>query len=322
MSTELAIIKPDAFDVAWPGQARRAEALTRIWISRQRSPNTQAAYERDIKGWLSYCARIGVEPADIRLAHVDVWIVSQLEHGDVPSTISRRVSAVSSWYKYMIANTADDPLPLAVRNPTVGCSKPDVDQDFSPTVALSHAEADRFIAAADAHSRTASALIRLLLINGLRIGSVISAQVDDLGFDRGHRTLSLIRKGGHRDRVAIPPAVGEAIDAMLAERGNPATGHLFLTRRGKPLYVGWVFRLVKLLGRRAGVPQAEQLSAHSLRATAITELLDSGASLRDAQDFARHADPRTTRRYDKRRGDLDRAGSYILAARYGQRTED
>lgn len=67
------------------------------------------------------------------------------------------------------------------------------------------------------------------------------------------------------------------------------------------------------------MPQAEQLSAHSMRATAITELLNAGVTLRDVQDFARHRDPRTTRRYDKARGNLDRAGSYVLATRYGQR---
>jgi integrase len=105
---------------------------------------------------------------------------------------------------------------------------------------------------------------------------------------------------------------------MLAQRGNPASGLLFLTERGRPLYPAWPFRLLKRLGRIASMPQAAQLSAHSLRATAITELLRV-VPLQDAQDFARHKDPRTTRRYDKARGNLDRAGSYVLAGRYGQR---
>jgi integrase len=73
---------------------------------------------------------------------------------------------------------------------------------------------------------------------------------------------------------------------MLAQRGNPTSGLLFLTERGRPLYPAWSFRLLKRLGRIASVPQAEQLSAHSLRATAITELLNAGVTLRDAQDFA------------------------------------
>jgi integrase len=50
-----------------------------------------------------------------------------------------------------------------------------------------------------------------------------------------------------------------------------------------------------------------------LRATAITRALDLGATLRDVQDLARHADPRTTRRYDRARGELDRSPVYVLA---------
>jgi len=85
------------------------------------------------------------------------------------------------------------------------------------------------------------------------------------------------------------------------------------------VYVSWTWRLVKRLGQMAGVAQAAALTPHSLRSTAITELLDAGVSLRDVQDFARHRDPRTSRRYDKQRGNLDRSGSYVLATRYGQR---
>jgi integrase/recombinase XerD len=250
-----------------------------------------------------------------------MWIRKQLDDGAAAASIARRISAVSSWYKYIIANTAGDPAPLATTNPTVGCARPDVDPDYSPTVGLSRAEADRLITAADNHTVTTSAFVRLLLVNGLRVGSVMDARVEDLGYDSGHRVLSLTRKGGYRDRVAIPPAVGEAIDKMLAQRGNPETGLLFLTERGRPLYPAWSFRLLKKLGSIATVPQASQLSAHSMRATAITELLNAGVSLRDVQDFARHRDPRTTRRYDTQRGNLDRAGSYVLAGRYGQRQD-
>ena len=63
---------------------------------------------------------------------------------------------------------------------------------------------------------------------------------------------------------------------------------------------------------------AEVVEIAADQGDAIPELLDSGASLRDAQDFARHKDPRTTRKYDHGRGNLDRHGSYALAARYGR----
>lgn len=81
-----------------------------------------------------------------------------------------------------------------------------------------------------------------------------------------------------------------------------------------------MFRLVRWLTRRAEIT-ADQLSPHALRHTATTDLLDTGLPLRDVQDFAGHADPRTTRRYDRSRNKLDRRGSYTLAARLA-RAED
>lgn len=87
-----------------------------------------------------------------------------------------------------------------------------------------------------------------------------------------------------------------------------------MTRTGKPLDEPAVFRLVRRLAARAGLANATRLSPHSLRHAAITAALDAGVSLRDVQDFARHADPRTTRRYDRARHSLDRHATYAVAA--------
>jgi len=51
-----------------------------------------------------------------------------------------------------------------------------------------------------------------------------------------------------------------------------------------------------------------------LRHTYVTTMLDAGVSLRDVQIAARHADPKTTMRYDRARKNLDRHPNYILAA--------
>jgi site-specific recombinase XerD len=61
--------------------------------------------------WLAWCADCRISPGDARLAHVDLWIRKQMDDGAADSSIARPVSAVSSWYKYMIANTADDVVP-------------------------------------------------------------------------------------------------------------------------------------------------------------------------------------------------------------------
>ena len=78
-------------------------------------------------------------------------------------------------------------------------------------------------------------------------------------------------------------------------------------QRGRPF--GSVKSKVKTQGQ-----VALDALGHSLRHAAITNALDAGVPLRDAQILARHADPRTTEHYDRARGDLDRHGVHFLTA--------
>jgi site-specific recombinase XerD len=64
--------------------------------------------------------------------------------------------------------------------------------------------------------------------------------------------------------------------------------------------------MVSRIAKVAGIPR--HISPHSLRHAAITNALDAGVPLRDAQILARHADPRTTEHYDRARGNLERHG--------------
>jgi site-specific recombinase XerD len=321
VSAEL-LVRPDTFAIGLPDDTvRRLTDLTEVWLHSFKSQNTRTAYRRALESWITLCAACRTEPGDARIAHADMWIEKQRLAGAADRSIAHRVSAVSSWYGYLIINTAEDPVPLATRNPMKTKAKPKIDPNYTPTVSLDGAEADRLIAAADEDSLVASALIRLLLAEGLRIGSAINAMIPDLGHDKGHRILTITVKGGNKKVIPLPPFVADRIDRMLTARGDPEDGPLFLTTKGRPLYELWVWRLVRRLGRKAGVPQAAKMSPHSLRHTAITEYLASGASLHDAQRFAGHADTRTTQIYDHSKRDLDQHGSYVLAGRYSRRRQ-
>jgi len=232
-------------------------------------------------------------------------------------TVARRLSAIASWYRYLIVNTAPDPVPLIAYNPAAGANRPDVDRDHSPTVGLSRAEADRLIVAADADGLRSSALIRYMLTNAPRVDEACSARIENLGHDRGHRTITTIVKGGHPQRDPLPTATVRAIDAYLASRGNPAEGPLFATRTGRHMTAPGVTALLRRLAKRAGIKSWAQITPHSLRKTAITEALNATGDLRRAQDLAHHADPRTTRLYDTDRGALDGHAAHVLATRYG-----
>jgi len=72
-------------------------------------------------------------------------------------------------------------------------------------------------------------------------------------------------------------------------------------------------RRLRRLAEAAGM-QITKPHPHMLRRTFVTTMLDAGVDLRDAEIAARHADPRTTMRYDRARENLDRHPNYILAA--------
>ena len=74
------------------------------------------------------------------------------------------------------------------------------------------------------------------------------------------------------------------------------------------------YALIRRLAKRAGIAGAARISPHSLRHSFATELLANGVPLQDVQDAMGHADPRTTRAYDRSRHNLDRHPTYTMAA--------
>lgn len=96
-------------------------------------------------------------------------------------------------------------------------------------------------------------------------------------------------------------------------RGERTTGLLVLRPlSGKPINRRDCYRMVIRIATVAGIPR--HIGPHSLRHAAITNTLDAGVPLRDAQVLARHADPRATQHYDRARGNLDRHDVYFLTA--------
>jgi len=123
--------------------------------------------------------------------------------------------------------------------------------------------------------------------------------------------LRIERKGGKRGTAPLAPPVVRSLEAHVGER---TTGPIFTTRTGQRLTRSSAYRLLQRLARSAEIPAAAQISPHSARHAFATLALDAGVPLRDVQDAMGHADPRTTRRYDRSRHSLDRHATYAVAA--------
>jgi integrase len=152
------------------------------------------------------------------------------------------------------------------------------------------------------------------VLNGLRVSEAVAIAGADLDEARGHRLVRIRRKGGALVDVPLAPRTAAALDELRAVVGSGAP-RLFLDGRGAPLDRFDAARVVRRLARRADIAHA--ISPHSLRHTFVTAALDAGVPLRDVQDAAGHADPRTTRRYDRGRYSLDRHATYAVARYLG-----
>jgi len=181
----------------------------------------------------------------------------------------------------------------------------------SPTLGFTHLQFEAMLTASRESGNPADfALVAMLGLLGLRIFEATGADIGDLGEEHGHRVLRVCGKGTKVVLVPLPPAVGRAIDRAVADR---ASGPILLNTRGSRMDRHAATRRLRHLARTAGV-RISRTHPHMLRHTFVTTMQGRGVDPRDVQIAARHADPRTTMRYDRARNNLDRHPNYILAA--------
>ena len=173
---------------------------------------------------------------------------------------------------------------------------------------MDRGELAAFLFTAERTSPMHAALAVLLGLNGLRVSEACGANIEDLGFERGHRTLQIVGKGNKPAGIPLVPRTARTIDLAIGERSD---GPILLRHDGATTRPRTAYRWVRSIGKQAGL---ERIHPHMLRAAFIMAALDAGVPLRDVQIAARHADPRTTTVYDRRRQNFDRHAAYAVVA--------
>lgn len=292
---------PENLPLSAPSPIKSADDVAVAYLAGFKKA-TRDAYTRDLRRWSAHLTSVGVAPLDAHRVHVDSFVREIEAHGSSPATIARRLSALAGYYDYALSEG------LIARSPIARVRRPRT-TDVSPRLGLDRDQVAKLLDCADSSGRRDHALVCLLALSGLRISEALGADVQDLAHQRGHRTIKLRRKGGKSQTVALAPRTAAAVDDLCAGR---VSGPLFMTQGGGRLDRQAAWKTIRRLAREAGTNTP--LSPHSLRHSFVTLSLDAGVSLRDVQDAAGHADPRTTRRYDRGRNSLDRAATYALAA--------
>jgi integrase/recombinase XerD len=208
---------------------------------------------------------------------------------------------VAGFYRYAVEEELLD------HSPAAHVRRPRLDYESHAT-GLDRNELGALLVAAGLGPPAEHALISLLALNGLRVSEATGANIQALGIERGHRTL-ITRKGGKVVTIPLAPRTARTIDLAIGEH---AEGPIFLAPDGRRLDRHGAGRIVRRIARRAGI--TKPVGPHTLRHAFITAALDAGVPLRDVQEAASHADPRTTMRHDRARTSLDRHATYIVAA--------
>ena len=264
--------------------------------------STRKAYDLDLRQWIQWCRSHGLRVFQARRAHIELYARWLEERGRARATVARRLSTISGFYRYCVEEE------LMPRSPAIHIRRPKLNYE-SNAVGLDRNELGMFLVQAGLSGGRDHALACLLALNGLRISEALNSDIEDLGLERGHRTLTITRKGGKIVTIPLAPRTARAIDLYVGERSE---GPIFLNRDGRRrLDRHAATRIVKRLAKHAGIEK--KISPHSLRHSFITAALDAGVALRDVQEAASHADPRTTMRYDRARQSLDRHATYIVS---------
>ena len=142
----------------------------------------------------------------------------------------------------------------------------------SHAVALDRNELGALLAAAGLGPPPEHALISLLALNGLRVSEATGSDIEHLGLERGHRTLTITRKGGKVVTIPLAPRTARAIDLAIGERTG---GPVFLAADGRRLDRHGAGRIVRKTARRARI--GKTVTPHTLSHALITAALDAGS---------------------------------------------
>ncbi|HET6341742.1 MAG TPA: tyrosine-type recombinase/integrase [Gemmatimonadota bacterium] len=281
---------------ARPQEPRIEDYLRYLRAVRRYRPNTVAAYRNDLDAWLRFCAehlgttRIDLDAVDVSTVRAFLGYGSR--HGLSRRSAARRLAALRGYFRHACREG------WAGRNPAQAVALPQRGR-MLPQVLGADALAgllDRTAEEEGFYARRLAALLEVTYGAGLRVGETTSLRWSDL--DLHGASVRVFGKGDRERRV---PLTGKAVSALEAWRTEAARScettpeAVFVSRTGRPLSVRQVQRIVTRALTR--IAERSGVSAHTLRHSFATHLLDRGADITAVKELLGHASLSTTQLY-------------------------
>lgn len=268
--------------------------LDYLSVERGLSANTILAYRKDLNLYLDYLSekKIGSLSQAPR-NYITDFMFSQKDKGICANSISRRLAAIKSFYRFLVRERVikDDPSSL-VDSPKLWKRIPE---------ALSVNEVDALLNQPNAREKQGirdKAILETLYASGMRVSEGVNLKLKDVNLEVGF--LRCIGKG-NKERVV--PLGKKAVSSIKKYLDNVRPGllkdkeseFLFLSRFGKKISRQSFWKMIKKYSREAGIKKP--MKPHILRHSFATHLLERGADLRSVQEMLGHADISTTQIY-------------------------
>jgi integrase/recombinase XerC len=281
------------------GERERIERfLSHLHVERRMSRHTLAAYRHDLLTLLGFCERRDVQRfAALNNFQVRAFAAAEHAGGIAPRSIQRRLSAVRSFYEYLMREG------VAKNNPALEVRAPKSKKRLPATLDADQMARLLDFRADDSLSARDKAMMELFYSSGLRLSELVG--LDTAAVDLQDRTVRVLGKGNKTRIVPIGRHAVGALQRWLKVRAalvrqKPGleaalTGPMFVGKTGRPLSVRAVQLRVATWARRQGLSM--HVHPHMFRHSFATHLLESSGDLRGVQELLGHADISTTQVY-------------------------
>ena len=269
------------------------EFLGFLRTERGYSDHTWKAYASDLARFRAYLEDAGGRPGRVGREEIEAFVESMRRRGMAPGTISRSLSSLRAYYRFLVREG------YLEKDPTA-----QIDRPRRWTVLpryLSREEVERLLACPDRSRPDGlrdSAMFEVLYGTGIRVSELVGLSLLSVDCDLGLATV--MGKGARERRVPMGPSAAEILKQYL-EEGRPPLLHgltsawIFVNQRGGQLTRQGFWKILKGYAVRACLPMS--LSPHVLRHSFATHLLEYGADLRSVQMMLGHVDISTTQIY-------------------------
>nr|WP_321358142.1 tyrosine-type recombinase/integrase [uncultured Draconibacterium sp.] len=258
------------------------------------SLHTVKAYEKDLDRFVEFCTKmVGdfvVKDVDLKLLRS--WVVDLMEHDYSPSSVSRMMTAVKSFYNFLLREQVVD------INPAINVPLPKIRKKLPHFVEennLNHLLDDDFFDNGF-RGRRDKLIISLFYGTGIRLAELINLK--DRDFNTAEYLIKVLGKRNKERIIPYPREINQLFNDYVDIRNDEivnSSGYLFVTEKGKQIYEKLVYRVVK--SNLARVTSLEKKSPHVLRHTYATHLLNNGADLNAVKELLGHANLAATQVY-------------------------